>query len=138
MNPQEILPTPESTASLELEKHHDGIEAAEPVSLEKKTRSSQAGSGVMTASAVDDAQSQLKGVSSGQDDDSSSQDLQVNDLPATAEDIDLIEKEWVKKAKDIVDSTYGDPYRQNQQINTMKVEYIKKRYNKTLKTRDEK
>ena len=60
------------------------------------------------------------------------------DVPDTAEDVDLIEKEWVRKAKEIVDQTTGDPYVQNQQINQMKVEYIKKRYGKDIKQGDEK
>ncbi len=53
--------------------------------------------------------------------------------PLTANDHDLIEKEWVAKAKEIVDRTHGDPYVQNKEINKMKAEYIKKRYNKDIK-----
>ena len=49
-----------------------------------------------------------------------------------AEDADLIEKEWVQKAKDIVAQTHGDPYRQNKEINKIKADYIKKRYNKDI------
>ena len=57
-------------------------------------------------------------------------------IPTTAikaEDIDLIEKEWVAKAKSIVAQTHGDPYVQNKEINKIKAEYIKKRYNKDIK-----
>jgi len=59
-------------------------------------------------------------------------------LPSTqaglkAEDIDLIEKEWVLKAKAIVAQTHGDPYTQNKEINKIRAEYIKKRYNKDIK-----
>ena len=59
-----------------------------------------------------------------------------NDLsvPQNAEDIDLIEKEWVDKAKEIVDSTIGDPHKQTEKINKMKAEYIRKRYGKNIKT----
>ena len=49
-----------------------------------------------------------------------------------AEDADLIEKEWVQKAKYIVAQTHGDPYRQNKEINKIKADYIKKRYNKDI------
>ena len=49
-----------------------------------------------------------------------------------AEDADLIEKEWILKAKEIVAQTHGDPYRQNKEINKIKADYIKKRYNKDI------
>ncbi len=54
-----------------------------------------------------------------------------------ADDVDLIEKEWIKKAKDIVAMTLNDPHEQNKQLNQMKKEYIQKRFNKTIKSRDE-
>jgi hypothetical protein len=54
--------------------------------------------------------------------------------PAVANDIDLIEKEWVNKAKAIVAQTRTDPHAQNQQMNVMKADYMKKRYNKDIKT----
>ena len=50
-----------------------------------------------------------------------------------AEDADLIEKTWVEKAKQIVLETRGDPYNQNKEINKVKADYIKKRYNKDIK-----
>lgn len=53
--------------------------------------------------------------------------------PAIAEDTDLIEKEWVEKAKEIVEKTKNDPYLQNQEINKVKADYMKKRYNKDMK-----
>lgn len=52
--------------------------------------------------------------------------------PELAEDVDLIEKEWVDKAKAIVNHTKDDPYNQNKEINKMKADYIKKRYNKDI------
>lgn len=51
----------------------------------------------------------------------------------SAADADLIEKEWVEKAKQIVAHTTGDPFMQNKEINKMKADYIKKRYNKDIK-----
>jgi hypothetical protein len=51
----------------------------------------------------------------------------------TAKDSDLIEKEWVNKAKHIVDSTRDDPYRQSEQLTEVKVDYMKQRYGKTIK-----
>lgn len=55
----------------------------------------------------------------------------------SAADVDLIEKEWVQKAKAIVAATNGDPYSQNKEINKMKADYIKKRYNKDIKVASE-
>ena len=46
---------------------------------------------------------------------------------------DLIEKEWVSKAKQIVEQTRDDPYKQSEGLTMMKVDYMKKRYNKTIK-----
>jgi hypothetical protein len=53
--------------------------------------------------------------------------------PATAEDTDLIEKDWVNRAKAIVDRTRNDPNLQNKEISHFKADYIKKRYNKDIK-----
>ncbi len=50
-----------------------------------------------------------------------------------ADDADLIEKEWVMKAKAIVMQTKNDPHLQNIKINDMKADYLKKRYNKDIK-----
>jgi hypothetical protein len=53
-------------------------------------------------------------------------------IPDTAEDNDLIEKEWVLKAKQIVEQTAEDPFLQQQELSKIKAEYLKKRYNKVL------
>lgn len=52
--------------------------------------------------------------------------------PMIADDIDLIEKEWVEKAKEIVEKTKDNPYLQNKAMSEFKADYIKKRYNKDL------
>ena len=53
--------------------------------------------------------------------------------PIMAEDSDLIEKEWVDRAKVIADRAKDDPYTQSKEINRMKADYLKKRYNKDIK-----
>jgi hypothetical protein len=50
-----------------------------------------------------------------------------------ADDLDLIEKAWVEKAKAIVKDTQGDPYAQNKLMSKMKADYLKKRYNRDIK-----
>lgn len=54
-------------------------------------------------------------------------------LPVDAEDSDLIEKEWVDRAKQIVEHTREDPYEQQRALSQMKADYLKKRYNKDIK-----
>jgi hypothetical protein len=56
-----------------------------------------------------------------------------SDFPEIAEDNDLIEQEWVNKAKEIVERTRNDPHEQNKEINKVKADYIKKRYNREIK-----
>lgn len=53
--------------------------------------------------------------------------------PAMADDNDLIEKEWVEKAKQIVERTKDDPHAQNNEISQYKAEYIKRRFNREIK-----
>ncbi len=57
--------------------------------------------------------------------------------PAIADDTDLIEKEWVEKAKHIVEQTKDNPHLRNKEINKIKADYIKKRYNKDIQTTNE-
>lgn len=53
--------------------------------------------------------------------------------PSIADDNDLIEKEWVNKAKLIVAKTKDDPREQSKELYKYKADYIKKRYNKDIK-----
>jgi hypothetical protein len=52
--------------------------------------------------------------------------------PDIAEDVDLIEKEWVEKAKHIVTQTKDNPREQNVEMAKLKADYMKKRYDKDL------
>jgi uncharacterized protein YdeI (BOF family) len=55
-----------------------------------------------------------------------------------AQDEDLIEKEWVTRAKYIVAQTQDDPYKQKNEMSKIKADYIKKRFNKTIPLEDTK
>lgn len=55
-----------------------------------------------------------------------------DDTPAVAADEDLIEKEWVDSAKKIIETTKDDPYARERQVNKLQVDYLQKRYGKTL------
>lgn len=49
------------------------------------------------------------------------------------EDKDLIEKEWVEKAKAIIEKNREDPYKQTEGLTEVKAEYLEKNYNKSIK-----
>jgi hypothetical protein len=49
-----------------------------------------------------------------------------------AQDTDLIEKEWVQRAKKIIEHTQDDPFKQKSEMNKIKADYIKKRFNKSI------
>jgi hypothetical protein len=57
----------------------------------------------------------------------------VISAPPVADDVDVIEKEWVEKAKSIVEKTKTDPHQQTEEVNALKVDYLKKRYGKEIK-----
>ena len=52
--------------------------------------------------------------------------------PSVAGDDDLIEKEWVDKAKKIIADTRDDPYRREKEISKLQIEYIRKRYGREI------
>jgi Txe/YoeB family toxin of Txe-Axe toxin-antitoxin module len=53
--------------------------------------------------------------------------------PQIADDVDVIEKTWVDKAKKIIDETKGDPYQQEERVEKLQKSYLKKRYGKEIK-----
>ena len=55
-----------------------------------------------------------------------------DDNPAIAGDDDVIEKEWVDKAKKIIAETKDDPYRREREVSRLQADYLQKRYNKTI------
>ena len=140
MEPNEILPEPEVTGYDNiLESTDTSSEEASVKNTEQKQGSSQ-GSTAISGLAIDDAQgavAQYQGQAVS-DLGATVSSASTVVIPESAEDIDLIEKVWVQKAKQIVESTLGDPYIQNKQLNKMKVEYIKKRYDKDIKYSEEK
>lgn len=61
--------------------------------------------------------------------------MQGNDNnPVLADDVDVIEKEWVDKAKQIIEDTKQDPYLQEQEVEKLQQDYMRKRYGKTIKS----
>ena len=55
-----------------------------------------------------------------------------DDTPLIAADDDLIEKEWVDKAKEIIARTKDDPYLREREVSRLQADYLQKRYGKEL------
>lgn len=53
-------------------------------------------------------------------------------MPLVAADEELIEKEWVDKAKEIIDQTRDDPHARTQKVNELQRDYLQKRYGKVV------
>ena len=60
----------------------------------------------------------------------------VKSAPATADDLDIIEPEWIGKAQHVIAQTAGDPYVLANELNALKADYLKKRYGKEVKAGD--
>lgn len=56
----------------------------------------------------------------------------ITDSPAIAGDEDVIEKEWVDKAKKIIAETKDDPFGRTERVNELQKDYLRKRYSKEL------
>lgn len=56
--------------------------------------------------------------------------------PSVAGDDDLIEKEWVDRAKKIIDETHNDPHKREQEVARLQADYLRKRYGKELGAAD--
>jgi hypothetical protein len=68
-----------------------------------------------------------------QDDATSAQVVPADDgMPLVANDDDLIEREWVDKAKQIIVATKDDPYRREQEVGKLQADYLRKRYGREL------
>lgn len=53
--------------------------------------------------------------------------------PQVAADDDVMEKEWVSKAKKVIAETKGNPYLQEREVSKLQADYIQKRYGKQVK-----
>lgn len=53
--------------------------------------------------------------------------------PDLADDTDVIEKEWVDRAKKIVSATRHDPHQQEKEVSRLQADYLMKRYGKQIK-----
>jgi hypothetical protein len=63
---------------------------------------------------------------------SPTQQIATDDSHIIADDVDVIEKEWVSRAKKIATMTSNDPFIETQEIGKLKAAYMKKRFNKDV------
>lgn len=69
------------------------------------------------------------------DDDAASASPQTSSTsPAVANDDELIEKEWVDKAKKAITETKDDPYAREKRVSQLQADYLWKRYGRQLKS----
>lgn len=59
-------------------------------------------------------------------------DTSISSIPSIAKNDDLIEKEWVDRAKKIVSENKDNPYQQEKEVNKLQKDYLQKRYGKEL------
>ena len=55
------------------------------------------------------------------------------DNPLAADDVDVIEKEWVDRAKKIIQQTKNDPYQQEHEVSRLQADYLEKRFGVQVK-----
>ncbi|HSX32899.1 MAG TPA: hypothetical protein VLF91_01000 [Candidatus Saccharimonadales bacterium] len=60
-------------------------------------------------------------------------DSQVDSSATDSTTTDELDKEWINKAKVIVNQTKSDPYTESKALGKVKSEYMKIRYNKDIK-----
>lgn len=53
-------------------------------------------------------------------------------LPEEAKEVDLIEKEWIEKVREIIEHTKSKPFEQQKQLSKVKADYLLKRYKKDI------
>lgn len=128
-------PSPEQVPNLSPEtngfeaapKSHEHIEYPSEKAIERRHEQHQA-----TTSAASAPIALPTPVVPVQDDDVTSTPADDNDTPLTANDDDLIEKEWVDKAKKVVAETKDDPYAREKEVSKLQADYLRKRYGKEL------
>jgi len=87
------------------------------------------------------AQAQVTAVTAVAADDQTQATTSTTDpaaaAPLVAADVDVIEPEWVKKAEEAVAQNRDDPRAEENAVEAVQIEYLKKRYNLDVKSGDE-
>ena len=98
---------------------------------------SQDGSNVVRASAVGRQSTPMSGVPTiGSQPELAVQGGTSYVTPQVADDGDLIEKEWVEAVRRVMAGNKSDPYAQSKAMTVLRQDYLRKRYNKSIKIAD--
>lgn len=142
MSNQEILPEPIPRPGEQIAKPTE-IDSSYNEEKNSKMIESQpatnAGGAALSGVHVSSAQGQVGGVVQGNTQGASSTNQALTSSATaqlSADDLDLIEKEWVKKAKEIVEATQNEPHVQSDELSKVKADYIKKRYGKDVRVKE--
>lgn len=120
--PEQYLPTLEQQKSLEQQEQTVGRERQRELQKNRQEQPAQFTPASTPAAGGVDRQAAS--------DDNSTAD---SNMPAYANDVDVIEKEWVNKAKQIIKDNHDNPYEQERAVEQLQIEYLKKRYGRDVK-----
>jgi len=109
-------------------------ELNQPVSPEKELQSMQPSK----SQPVDDPSSQTPTATNVNNNNPQTTSVTSSASNTTAGEVDVIEKVWVEIAKNVIQSTRSNPSEQSAQLARVKSEYLKNRFNKEIKTPEEK
>lgn len=137
MELEPILPSPTETTG-QTGNSTDAESSAGSNTKVEKIGSSKEYSGNMTAALPIPATPQIPLTNTAITDQTQVQDQTQTQAPgpAIADDVDVIEKEWVDKAKSIVSSTKDNPHLQEKEVSKLQADYLMKRYGKKMKMVD--
>lgn len=130
-------PTPErqpSSSEVGVEKFlNNKLEAkVAPVAAEASQNGPRADDGATVA------QAQVAAIANTNDDQTPGAQPVTAAAPLAADDVDVIEPEWVKKAEEAVAAHRDDPHQEEAAVEALQVDYLKARYNLDIKPDDEK
>ena len=131
---QPILPNPEGSPHVEPPRQEQVVQ---PVSPETAPNRAAEVSRETAAAPIPLAPAPASPQPLGQDGATQSATTSMtptNDNPSLADDVDVIEKEWVDKAKKIVSATKDNPHQQEKEVSKLQADYLMKRYGKQIKT----
>lgn len=118
------MPRPEVDVAAEFVE--EGVEkSAEHFEQRSELNSSAADVGIATITNITDDSKDKK-------ENNDVEKSTIADIPMIASDDDLIEKEWVERAKRIITETIDDPHSRDEEVSKLQVEYIKKRYGRSI------
>ncbi len=122
--PEQDLPQLEAETVVSPESYTPGAELQAEKNIEKDVTDDQV---QITSDASDESSNAQSGVVKAPAQDST--------IPDLADDVDVIEKAWVDKAKQIINDTKDDPHAQEKAFEELQIEYHKKRYGRDIKAK---